>query len=460
VGARVADTVGTHNHVAVVNAATASANSNLPNIILIVADALRAQTLSVYGYPDNITPSIDRFAQVSSTYLAMHTNATTTIPSVLTLLTGRHPLSHGRLNREIPPRPESLNLLSLLSRHGYSIGAVTSHEDASHALESVRPGLKIAEELAFGDHLFSWLSRVGIFPTRFSGRMYEDFVRMVPFIAFSRRVSWDGNVNETMMRANRLMLRLPAPFFLLVHIREPHAPYELPGDFKAFPHSIDGSQLKPYAPYAPVLQPAVDVYRRLYEMTVQAMDTVLGKFLEEVSRSNDNLIILTSDHGESFKHGYFLHGEELYENSTWVPLLIRHPGQTKGDRVGRLTQSTDIAPTILNAVGIPKPDWMEGQSLSPGVLPAPTETVAINYKGPNDGVVHRLPTKIAIWWDRYKLIAVCQTGKAELYDLTQDPQEQTDISQRATGMAEDLERRLRARLANQSAEPRLSCPNL
>ena len=84
------------------------------------------------------------------------------------------------------------------------------------------------------------------------------------------------------------------------------------------------------------------------------------------SRVNNTLVILTADHGESFERGYFLHGEDLSEQSTHVPFLIRYPGQKKGERIGGLTQSTDIAPTILNVVGVPKPDWMEGQALKPG----------------------------------------------------------------------------------------------
>ncbi|MGZ8434466.1 MAG: hypothetical protein ACXW6T_08985 [Candidatus Binatia bacterium] len=71
-----------------------------------------------------------------------------------------------------------------------------------------------------------------------------------------------------------------------------------------------------------------------------------------------------------------------------------------------------------------------------------------------------MPTKIAIWWDKYKLIAACQSGEALLYDLAGDPQELVDISARDPGVGEDLKRRLRARLSRQSVEPRLSCPNL
>jgi arylsulfatase A-like enzyme len=103
---------------------------------------------------------------------------------------------------------------------------------------------------------------------------------------------------------------------------------------------------------------------------------------------------------------------------------------------------------------------MDGQRLKFGAFPAPAETIAINYKYPYDGIIHYLPTQIAIWWDNYKLIAACQSGQASLYDLRSDPQERFDIAARFPGVGEDLKGRLRARLARQSGEPRLSCPNL
>ncbi|MGZ9152768.1 MAG: sulfatase-like hydrolase/transferase [Candidatus Binatia bacterium] len=459
VSLRLIDTVGVNNRV--VAASGADALADRPNVILIVADSLRAQSMSLYGHTDQTTPSIDRFAELSSTYSAMHANATTTMTSVLTILTGRHPLSHGRLNRELfPPRPEPLNLLSLLSAHEYSIGAVTSNGDASEVLQSLRSGLHISEEMAFGFNLFSWLTDVGVYPTRFSGRMYGDLAGIFPLLAFPRRASMEGNISETMTRVKNLIARLPPPFFLFVHIQEPHWPYQIPVGFEPAPVRVDGSQLAVSAPYAPVFQPAVDAYRSFYEMTIKALDAELGKFLEATASVNNTLVILTADHGESFERGYFLHGEDLSENSTRVPLLIRYPGQKKGERVAGLTQSFDIAPTVLNVVGIANPDWMDGQSLKFGAVPAPAEVVAINYRYPYDGIVHYLPTKIAIWWDKYKLIAACQSGEALLYDLAGDPQELVDISARDPGVGEDLKRRLRARLSRQSVEPRLSCPNL
>jgi len=466
VGVQVAGTISANKQAA---ALASAAPLDRSSVILIVADGLRAQSLSLYGHPDKITPSIDRFAESSSTYLAMHANSTTTLPSLLSLLTGRHPLSHGQFNRDLLPRSQTRNLLAVLSDSGYSIGAVMSNGEAAEALAVMRSDLPILEEIAFSFDLFPWLRRAGVYPTRFTGRMFRDIADYLPFFAWPRRAAGHGNITDTLASANELLGQLRPPFFLLVHIHEPHEPYRLSDDILSRLEGVargagaNLAQLRGYARYSPEFQPIVDVFRELYQSSLKTVDSELNKFLESLVAAPgfaNGMVILTADHGESFERGYFLHGEELFENSTRVPLVIRYPRQKKGERVEGLTQSIDIAPTILNVLGIPKPDWMEGQPLKPGSLPTPAASIAINYKHPENGVAHHFPTKFAIWWERYKLIAPCQSGKASLYDLASDPQEIVDIATSESAIAEDLKRRLRDRLARQSAEPQVSCPNL
>jgi arylsulfatase len=167
---------------------------------------------------------------------------------------------------------------------------------------------------------------------------------------------------------------------------------------------------------------------------------------------------VTGDHGESFERGYLNHGEELYENSTRVPLIIRFPRQRVGFKVSALTQLADVAPTILRALLIPVPTWMDGQPLMPGKAPAGVATVAVNYplylEASNRYV---LPTKLALWWDRYKMIVTCASGAVELYDLNSDPSERVNLAGRKVELVADLRRRLSLQLAKQSHEPKLEC---
>lgn len=101
-----------------------------PNVVLVVADALRAQNMSVYGYWRKTTPYLEKFAKRSNLYIQMHANSTTTQPSVTTILSGRHPFTHGRLTRETPPYQDSRNLIRILRDNGYATVAITSNKDA------------------------------------------------------------------------------------------------------------------------------------------------------------------------------------------------------------------------------------------------------------------------------------------------------------------------------------------
>jgi arylsulfatase A-like enzyme len=215
-----------------------------------------------------------------------------------------------------------------------------------------------------------------------------------------------------------------------------------------------------YSYYPPELQATVDHYKNQYDESIQFLDAEFGKFMSflETNRWADNLLIgLTADHGESFERGYFNHGEDLYENSTRVPLIIRFPNQQRGRRIVGLVQSIDIAPTVLNAIGLAIPPWMDGQALTEGSDPSKTEAIAVNFKHPVRGAHYPLPTKLAIWAGRYKMIVSCDRSKVELYDLAEDPGELVDLSSHSATMLQLLKQRLALRLAVQSRRPVMSC---
>ena len=81
------------------------------------------------------------------------------------------------------------------------------------------------------------------------------------------------------------------------------------------------------------------------------------------SKSQNTLLVLTTDHGDSFERGFLNHGEDLYENSIHVPLVIKFPGQRKGERLFFPVQSIDIAPTIVETAGIAVPN-VDGRRFS------------------------------------------------------------------------------------------------
>jgi arylsulfatase A-like enzyme len=164
-------------------------------------------------------------------------------------------------------------------------------------------------------------------------------------------------------------------WFLMVHYMDPHDPY--------FPHPADGTG------YARVEHPHPDIaeaaaMRELYQGEVRYWDTEFARLLAELHRRDwfdDAAIVLTADHGEEFgEHGGFWHGNRLYDEALRVPLLLKPP-EGSGRSPGRspdVVRLMDVAPTLVELAGAPRPDPWQGQSLLREYeLRAPDERLAL-----------------------------------------------------------------------------------
>ncbi|HEV8719022.1 MAG TPA: sulfatase [Candidatus Binatia bacterium] len=437
-----------------------------PNIILIVSDAIRAQSMSLYGHTRVTTPNLDRWSEAATVFLDAHSNSTRTPPSMTTILTGKLPWSHGRLTKVQPSYRSDENLLRLLRDQGYFVGAVTSNEDASINLLGLSSGLSNKETTTFEHLTLSWLRSHGVYPTPTGGRMYQNLSQFLWFLGYPGHTSFYGLAGDTLKAASDFVIRAKRPFFLIIHLHEPHDPYDVPLPFRGRYSIQSAANKRPeissghYGHYAAALQPAVDFYRDQYDEAIQYMDEQLAMFFREIEEqmpSRDYMLIFTGDHGESFERGFMNHGEELFESSTHVPLIIRFPRQVQGIRLPGLVQSTDIAPTVLSVAGIDMPRWMEGQALHPDKVPQSEATVAVNFKDPVGQKIYDLPTKLAIWSQSYKLIVSCDTGGVSLYNLAADPGESIDLSGTAPTVRKDIENSLKSVLAKQSRGRSFPC---
>lgn len=454
------------NATAVASASNAVGDPRQPSMILVVADALRAQSMSLYGYSRATTPNLERWARSATVYLENHTNSTSTKPSMTTIVTGKHPLSHGRLTKGQPPDRSGENLLQILRDHGFYVGAVTSNEDASLNLLGFGMHLSVREYPAFEHLTLSWLRQLGIYPTATGGRIYQSLAQFLPFMGFPRRTSFYGSADDTLTAAAEFVAHARRPFFLLVHLHEPHDPYDAPSPFRgiysaqtrrASSRKLSSSH---YARYDPDAQPEVDSYRDEYDESVRYLDEALGKFLGEIDRALGRkkvVIAITADHGESFERGYMNHGADLFESSVHVPLLIRFPSQERGARLQGLSQPTDIARTFLSAADIAAPGWMEGRVLHPEQAPNSESTLTLNFDDPVTQKTFEAPTNLALFSKGYKLIQNCETGQAFLFHLAEDPFETTDQSRTNGVLLKQLQAGLEKALAGQVKGPKVTC---
>jgi arylsulfatase A-like enzyme len=226
-----------------------------------------------------------------------------------------------------------------------------------------------------------------------------------------------------------------------LHVLPPHNPYLPPkpymgifGDSEKFNTLKKQWKLVRDPNYESEMQADVDILRKRYNEFILHSDKEFELFMSRLPMSIDKsntIIILTSDHGESFSHGYLGHrGPDLYESLTHIPLIIKMPDGTENRTIDIPAEQIDIAPTILDLAGIPIPSWMEGRSLSPllqGKTLASQPVFSMQFR--NNHSLDKPITKgtIAVWEGDYKLIYYLEDEKTLLFNLKDDHNEKVNL---------------------------------
>ncbi len=292
------------------------------NVVLITLDAVRADHLGVYGYERPTSPNLDNLARLSLTFDAAWSASNFTALSLYSLFTGVYP--SGYLEGE-----------SIISRAGVTLGEWL--ERAGYRTEAI---VDLTERL---QHVFIGFDAV-------------DQTLGIRAAQAVRNRSTGSTAAELTQLSTAALARLgegEAPFFLWVHYSEPHAEY--------LPH-----------PEASFGDTAID----RYDGEIAFADAAVGDLLvalRDGGRLKDTVIVVTADHGEAFgEHGVSTHGQSLYEEELHVPLLVYLPAASgAGFRARRLASPvdlTDLAPTIMDAVGLRPPAPTHGESLLPYAL--------------------------------------------------------------------------------------------
>jgi pentatricopeptide repeat protein len=373
------------------------------NVLLVTIDTLRADALSAYGGPA-VTPALDRLAVEGVRFDFAHAHAVLTLPSHASILTGEHPFRHGlrgnsgyRLPRDAP------TAATMLKQAGYATAAFV----AAFPLDS-RFGLNAGFDV-YDDHYGE-----GHAPADFD--MPERPASAVVPLArdwITRRAGGERQGAEG--REQRAQ-----PWFVWVHLFDPHAPYRPPPPFDT--------------QYA--AQP--------YYGEVAATDAALAPLLDEVRNSaRPTLVIVTGDHGEGLgDHGEETHGIFAYESTLRVPLIIAEVGGATSDspvapaskrtRAGEVSsvaaRHIDILPTILDAVGQPVPSGLPGRTLLPREERDGRSSPRATYFEAMSGMLdHGWAPLTGVLLGRDKFIDL---PIAERYDLASDPAERSNLAGR------------------------------
>lgn len=391
----------------------------LQGFILVTVDTLRADHLPSYGYPRAITPFLSRLAEEGVLFERAISSCSHTSPSHASLFTGLHPPQHRLLENGQRLNDRFSTVAEQLAHLGYRTAAVTT----AKFLKGVSRGFEdfITPQAAFGNA--SWIVDEGL--------------------------DW---LDE---------LESGTPFFLWLHFFDVHewddasrldvaAAREL--EVLAGPH---GRELVDYLvreqgdplQYLRSERELLDMVNA-YDGQILAVDRELGRFerrLAESAFGSKTAWIVTSDHGEGLgNHGHKGHGKNIYDEQLRVPLVFHAPdARWQPGRVGALVQLIDLAPTLLDLVGIPYE--VEGyellaRSLTPllsGDAKAWRDRFAFAMRRPADDF--RLgrgwaPGDVFSLQEGPMKVIVHTEGTVELYDLSEDPYEQDDLAGDRTGV--------------------------
>jgi arylsulfatase len=383
-----------------------------PSVVLITVDTLRTDHMSAYGYERETTPNLEALFGRSAVFTEAITPRPKTTPSLASLLTGRYPHGHGVRTLYQPLAGEIPTLQGILQESGYSTSAFVSNFVLVRELSGLDAGFDI----------------------------YDDFVteRELNRDVFHRNaeatvaavLGWlDGREDDR-------------PFFLWVHFIDPHGPYQPPEPFDRQFRSPPGPELAPQVIPDYQRQPGITDLQRyvdLYDGEIRYTDAQIGRLLQGLGGAeflDDNIVIFSTDHGESLgEHSYFFeHGEYLYDQCSRVALSIAAPG-LDAIEIDSQVSNIDLLPTLLSRLALPVPDGVDGRDLAGAIRgeESPSRTTFIEHASKYKAIRTR-DWKLILRRD-----AEGRTLGREVYHLESDPAETRNIASFQPGKVAELE---------------------
>ena len=361
-----------------------------PNIVLITLDSTRADRMGFLGAHSKLTPNLDALARQSIVFERAYAQAPGTVVSHATILTGTYPQTNHASELGAPLGATLPYLPDLLRSHGYHTAAFVGSIELDPR-DGLAPGL---------DRGFD---------------IYDAGFRQTPDGSQqgAHASQNDKTSSQTRRPADQVIARAtkwlasgnPNPFFLWINLADAQAPYVTS-----------------------------------YDRAIASADAALGKLvstLRDQKLLDDSIILVVADHGESLgAHGEDTHGIFLYDETIHVPLLVKlAQNQMAGKKVAGRVRLLDVAPTILEAAGIPVPSQMQGQSL--------LRIAKSNSDSDQPGYARSdFPHQAFGWsalesWRVGKYLYI-RAPKPELYDLSADPGATHNLAQSSKATLETI----------------------
>lgn len=439
-----------------------------PHILLILTDHWRGDCLGRLGHPAAETPHLDSLAARGATFTRAYTPCPSCIAARRSLMTGMTPYSQGMVGYQDGEAWDyQYTLAGELTKAGYqtvNIGKTHFHPPRKHlGFEQLtisadyeewlaqQPGIAV-EKFAHGVPANSWLGRPNHLPEQFMEETY--FV--------SRALDF-------------LQKRDPTrPFFLTLSFNGPHPPWcppqvyydqfihrELPlpaiGDWSH--HHADEAQypLDTSAWRGRLPPHIIQRARAAYFAYLAFLDAQAGRLLERMMRGgllDDTLVVFTSDHGEMLGDHNLWRKTYAYEASARVPFIVKPPSSMQVERnveCSQLVGWEDIMPTFLEAAGVPIPTTVEGQSALPFLQDNAREGRNY-YHGEHSPCYHPENANQFLTDATWKYIWNPINGEEQLFNLSADPCECSNLAQTETAVLETWRAKMAVELAGRDED--------
>jgi arylsulfatase A-like enzyme len=450
-------------------------NQSRPNIVYIVTDQQRYDTLSSVGRTSCRTPNLDRLAAEGVRFDNAYTVCALCSPARTSMLTGRYPHSHRMWNNNdmmqwaVRDLPDAERMISQdLVEADYNCGYVGKW----HCGESKLPGtygFAGMEVPNYGNpyrtqEYADYLAQRGLEPPEripsmiegASGHYGGPLEACAPHFLTEFAIELLKGFNEEQERSGK-------PFMLFLSYWGPHAPYLVPEPYASM---YDPAKAELWANYREDLssKPRVQDRHRLafyglvsddawrdriakYWGFCSFIDDEIGRLLDrlrEMGREEDTAVLFSTDHGDmTGSHGGIMDkGPFMYEETYHIPLIARVPWiTTAGTTCGAFVSNMDLAPTVLDIAGLSIPDDHQGRSLVglfQNLQAEWRDDLMSEFHG------HRfLYSQRMVRWEHYKYIFNAP-DEDELYDLASDPHELDNLIDDAvhSGVAEEGRQRL------------------
>jgi len=424
-------------------------------VVVVDVDSLRPDHVGAYGHPLPTTPTVDRLAERGVTFERAYAASTPCIPSRAGLLTGRYAVHHG------------------VATHGAE--ALTLHHPDAWAYEErdgvdprewqtlpeacYRAGVPTGAVSTFPRHPAPWFVRTWhrLEQPREPPGDRETFATVRAADAVDRALSVLDDLAEA--TAGALGSRSDGRFLLYLQLWDPHFPYRreptarFRGGVDRHPHPTEeaiaahGERSTPAGPDAVDVRDRSDLDRLLarYDAEIRHADDELRRLVEALERRDlldPALVVVTGDHGEAFgERGVYRHHWSVHEPTQRVPLVVKPPADEPRAAVDvdAPVTNVDVAPTVLDYLGVERPARWQGRSLRPAIE---------GDRSPREAVVleHGLQTaQRAVVRDDWKLVRTLHPGEwgehlpeTALYDLGADPHERENVADEHPTVVADL----------------------